>query len=135
MKLDKKKALAAATLQVGKGRIIFNNSRLEEVKGAITKQDIRDLFSSGAISVRDIIGSKKTLKSGRRRAGSIKKKIKSGKRGYMILTRKLRSYVAELLDQEKITKEQYIKIRQQIKAHSYKSKAHFKEHLAHLGEK
>jgi|SRR3989344_1224013 len=132
MKLDKKKALAASTLGVGKGRIIFNNQRIDEIKDAITKQDIRDLHAAGAILIRNIIGTRKVETSGRRRTGSIKKKVKNSKRKYIIITRKLRSYIKELLSHEKITKEQYIKFRQQIKAHSYKSKAHFKEHLTHI---
>ena len=135
MKLNKKKNLAASTLGVGKGRIIFNNQRLDEIKDAITKQDIRDLYSSGAIAIREIAGKKKVEhRKNRRRAGSIKKTVKPGKRAYMALTRKLRAYIKELLGHEKITKEQYIKIRQQIKAHAYKSKANFKEHLAHIEE-
>src|SRR3990167_6861646 len=58
MKLDKKKNLAAKTLGVGRDRVIFNINRLDEIKEAITKQDIRDLFSNGAIAVRDIKGRK-----------------------------------------------------------------------------
>ena len=136
MKLDKKKALAASTLGVGKGRIIFNQLRLDEIKDAITKQDIRDLNASGAILIRQAVGKRKVVgRKNRRRSGSIKKKVKPGKRAYIFLTRKLRSYVKELLSHEKITKEQYLKFRQQIKAHIYKSKAHLKEHLAHIGEK
>lgn len=132
MKLDKKKALAVSTLGVGKGRIIFNQERLDEIQSAITKQDIRDLFASGAIAIRNIQGKRKVEGRSRRRAGSIKKTIKPGKRRYMTLTRKLRAYVKELLDQEKITKDQYIKIRQQIRAHTFKSKANLKEHLGHM---
>ena len=43
MNLQKKKELAARTLTIGKDRIMFNTSRLDEIKEAITKQDIKDL--------------------------------------------------------------------------------------------
>ncbi|MEK6855586.1 MAG: 50S ribosomal protein L19e [Nanoarchaeota archaeon] len=133
MNLSKKKALAAETLGVGKGRIIFNTARLDEIKEALTKQDIRDLYVAGAISIREIIGSKKVVpKENRRRAGSIKKKVNKSKEVYMAITRKLRRYIKELLSHEKITKLQYLKLRQEIRAHSFKSKAHLKERLVNL---
>jgi len=132
MNLLKKKALASSVLGAGKGRIIFNTSRLNEIKDAMTKQDIRDLFASGAIFIKDIQGRKKIEKRSRRRTGSIKKKVRESKRVYMTITRKLRRYIKELIDQEKITKEQYLTFRKEIKAHSFRSKAHLKEKLPHI---
>ena len=74
MNLEKKKMLAARTLGVGKARIIFNVARINEIKEAITKQDIRDLAADKAILIREIKGTKKKVKrKTRRRAGSIKK--------------------------------------------------------------
>ncbi len=40
MNLSKKKLLAVKTLRVGKERITFSPSRLDEIKEAITKQYI-----------------------------------------------------------------------------------------------
>ena len=40
MNLGKKKQLAARTLGVGKSRVHFVNENLNEIKEAITKQDI-----------------------------------------------------------------------------------------------
>lgn len=130
MKLDKKKVLASKVLGVGKGRVIFNKERLEEIKEAITKQDIRDLIADGAINVREITG-KRTIekRKTRRRMGSIRKKVNPGKRVYMHRTRKLRIYLSELRKQNKITTEQYHKLRKQIKASLYRNKAHMKEHI------
>lgn len=131
MKLEKKKALASAALGVGKGRIAFNTARLNEIKEAITKQDIRDLFADGAIFVKEVTGRKTIVKrKTRRRAGSIRKKVKNTKREYMNITRKLRRYIRELLMQEKITKDNYLKLRREIRARVYKSKAHLKERLS-----
>ncbi len=133
MNLAKKKALAVATLGVGKARIVFNTQRLDELKEAITKQDIRDLVASGAISIREIIGKKKVeRRKTRRRAGSIKQRVKPGKRGYIILTRKLRNYLAEMRMQNKLAREHHLKLRKEIRAHTFKSKAHLKERMAHL---
>ena len=130
MKLDKKKVLAARTLGVGKARVIFNTSRLEEIKESITKQDIKELKLSGAITIKEIKGRKKIEKrKTRRRAGSIRKKVNKKKRDYMTLTRKLRFYISELKKQEKLSPERYREIRKEIRASTYRSKAHLKERL------
>ena len=135
MKLNKKKYLAAKVLSVGKGRVIFNKERLEEIKEAITKQDIRDLVAAGAISIREITGKRAVLKrKTRRRMGSIRKKVKQGKRIYIQRTRKLRSYIVELRKQGRITSDLYYTLRKQIKASMYRNKAHMKEHIASLKE-
>lgn len=128
MSLKKKKNLIAKTLGVGKERVVLNNERLSEIKELITRQDIRDLYASGAISIKPITGrSKKQKRKTRRRFGSIKKKIKNKKTHYIGLTRKLRAYIEELRKQEKITEEQYKTIRKQIKASVFRSKSHLKE--------
>jgi large subunit ribosomal protein L19e len=130
MKLDTKKALAVATFGVGKGRIIFNTQRLGDIAEALTKQDMRDLLADGAISLKDINGRRTIVREQRRRrAGSLKKRIKPGKRQYVTITRKLRAYVRELLEHEKISVEQYEFLRKEIRAHRFKSKAHLKERM------
>ncbi len=55
MNLRKKKALAARTFGVGLSRIEFLEPRLDEIKEAITKQDIRDLYKDGAIRIKNIL--------------------------------------------------------------------------------
>ena len=130
MNLGKKKILALKTLNVGKGRIAFNSERLSEIKEAITRQDILDLYNNHAITIKPSHGRKsKAKRKTRRRFGSIKKKIKNSKQHYVILTRKLRSYIQELRKQESITEEQYQKLRKQIKASVFRSKSHLKEIL------
>ena len=128
MNLEKKKNMAARALGVGKARIAFNQTRLAEIKEAITKQDIRDLQVAGAIFVKEVLGRKKVVKrKSRRRRGSIRQQPQQNKRKYMILTRKLRAYIGELRSHEKITEAQYQTIRKQIKASIFKSKNHLKE--------
>ena len=123
MNLGKKRMLAAKTLDVGKERIIFVKARLDEIKEAITKQDIRDLQSDGAIIIRAIHGKKKiTGKKKRRSAGNIRKKVNKRKKEYMALTRKLRAYVAELKKQGKISNEKFKDIRKKIRSKNFKSK-------------
>lgn len=80
MNLRSKKNLAAKTFDVGKKRISIINSRKEEIKEAITKQDIRDLFESGAIIIKDKKGRKKrTKRKSKRGVGKVKKKVNKRK--------------------------------------------------------
>ena len=128
--LNKKKELAARTFGVGVNKIFFDTRRLNDVKEAITKQDMRDLLSDGAISIKENIGRKMKEKSKTRRGvGKIKIKKKKGKREYVILVRKLRIYVGELRLQGKIPKEQFYELRKKIKARAFKDKSHLKETL------
>ena len=133
MKLDKKRALAARTFGVGKERILFNVNRLEEIKEAITKQDIRDLRKDGAIKIKEIKGKRVLVRRRtRRRVGSMRKKVNKGKEEYMIITRKLRKYVAYLRLTQKINDEVYLRLRKEIRARMFKSKAQIKEHIEQI---
>jgi len=128
MNLKKKKKLAARTFGVGAGRIIFRNERIDEIKEAITKQDMKDLMSSNAIMIREIIGQRKAVKRNRKRSfGKVKKKVRMRKRVYMNVTRKMRAFVKQLLLQGRITKEEYWEIRKKIKSRVFRSKSHMNE--------
>ncbi len=129
MQLNKKRNLAARTLNVGKNRILFNQNRLDEIKDAITKQDVRDLVSSGAISIREVHGRKKNRAGGRRRIGSIKIKVRNRKSNYIVLVRKLRSYIGEIKKHGTISKNEYAKLRKEIRAKIFRSKSHMKERV------
>ena len=132
MNLSKKKALAVKTLGVGKSRIVFVKSRLDEIKEAITKQDIRDLKKEGAIIVKDVKGRKKVINKKSRSPGNIRKKVNTRKKKYMILTRKLRKYVGDMKKQGKLSKEDVKSVRKKIRAKSFRSGAHFKEQIGGL---
>ncbi len=133
MNLSKKKALAIRTLKVGKARIAFISSRINEIKEAITKQDIRDLKNNGAIIIKDIKGRKKNVKRKRKRSyGNIKKKVKNRKQEYVIMTRKLRKYVSEMRKQEKVSRDEYYDIRKKIRNRIFKSRAHLKDYIGGL---
>ena len=130
MKLDTKKRLAARTLKVGLGRIEFNIDRLDEIKEAITKQDIKDLKESGAIKIKEVKGRRTIVKrKTRRRAGKVKVKVKKRKQEYVKLTRKLRDFIKKMKDQGKVDKETYKDVRKKIRSKVYKSKRNLREVL------
>ncbi|MEK6945748.1 MAG: 50S ribosomal protein L19e [Nanoarchaeota archaeon] len=130
MNLKKKKTLAAKTLGVGKERIVFLEPRLDEIKEAITKQDIRDLYKEGAIIIKTIKGriTKKKNKS-RRGYGKVKINVNKRKKNYVVLTRKFRGMVKDLLNKGIISKQDFVELRKKIKNKQFKSKSHFKEQL------
>ena len=90
--LNKRKMLAAKLFGVGLGKITFDNNRLEEIKEAITKQDLRDLYEAGAISIKETKGKAVNVKRTTKRGpGKIKMKVHDRKGDYVRLTRKLRA--------------------------------------------
>lgn len=134
MKLDKKKALAAKVLGVGKQRIIFVEPRLNEIKEAITKEDIRSLRADGAIMIREIKGRRgKPKKKTRRSPGNVKKVARNSKREYMLITRKLRKYIFELRDKNLLNRDTIIDLRKKIKNRYFKSKSQLKDYLKEQG--
>jgi large subunit ribosomal protein L19e len=128
--LNKRKELACRVFGVGKSKILFDITRLPEIKEAITKQDIRDLYASGAISIKETRGRKlKVKRTTKRGPGKIKWVIGNKKRKYIILVRKLRKYIAELRIQGKLNPVQYLDLRKKIRARAFKDKAHLKEQM------
>lgn len=128
--LAKKKALAARTLNVGKNRIYFNNANFAEIKEAITKQDIRDLYSEGAIKIKPVKGRRKIKKRKTKRGpGKIKRTINRRKQVYVKITRKLRNYLKGLKRIGAIENSLYLELRKKIRMREFKSKAHLKEYL------
>ena len=123
MKLDKKKGLASRALNVGRERIAFNPSRLSEIAEAITRQDFIDLLKNKAIVVKAKKGRRTLLPRKKRGAGKIRKKVNVRKRTYIILTRKLRTYLKEMRNQGKVTKENYLDFRKKIRTRAFKNKA------------
>ena len=129
MNLGKKKSLAARTFGVGESRIKFLEPRLDEIKEALTKQDIRDLHKDGAIVVLPIKGRKiLLLKKKNRSVGNVRKKVNKSKQKYVKLTRKLRRHLYEI--EEKLTKKEKETIRNKIRNKSFDSKSDFKAYLA-----
>ena len=133
MNLKNKKKLVGKTMSVGIDRVIIN--RPEEIKEAITRQDMRDLIQAGAVSIKEVKGRRKVEKRKRRRGkGNLRKTVNKRKENYMIMTRKLRKYVRILKKQGKITNEKYHEIRKKIRGKEFRSLAYMQEHLQGKGK-
>nr|HPJ87172.1 50S ribosomal protein L19e [Candidatus Pacearchaeota archaeon] len=130
MNLRSKKQLAANTFGVGKSRIMFVNERIEEIKEAITKQDMRNLLQDGAIIIKEVKGRSKNVgKKKKRKFSKRRKNVNTRKKDYVILTRKLRKLIADRKQKGEINKEEEKKLRNRIRNKMFKSKAHLKEYM------
>ena len=134
MNLKTKKELAARALKVGKERVLFIRGRLDEIKEAITKQDIRDLYKDGAVKIKEIKGRKSAGKKSNRSPGNVRKKVNKRKKNYVIMTRKLRNHIKSLKERGELSKEEFKDIRKKIKNKSFKSKTHLKDYVGGLRE-
>lgn len=124
MNLRTKKKLIARVLGVGKGRIIINSP--EDLKEAITRQDIRDLIASRAITLKEENGRRTIEKRKNRRGpGKVKKTVNRRKKEYMLITRKLRKVAKGLKSKIK----NYEEVRKKIKSRQFRSLAQFQEYL------
>lgn len=128
--LSKKKALATRTFNVGAGRIVFVNSRIDDIKEAITRKDLIDLKNDGAIIIKPISGRKTVVKKVKRRTvGNVRKRVNKSKQEYVKVTRKLRNYAREMRKQGRISPEELKEIRKKIRSRNFRSLANLKEHL------
>ncbi len=132
MNLGKKKELAKRTLGVGKERIAFAESRLEDIKEAITKQDIKDLYSQGAIVIKPKKGRRKVVRKKSRSVGNVRIRVNKRKREYIAMVRKQRKHIAELKKRGELAKEEHDDLRKKIRNKVFRSKAHLKEHIGGL---
>jgi len=126
--LKKKKKLIARTLNVGVERIRLDETMKDEIKEAITRQDIKDLYKEGIIKVKDVKGRRKKIISKRRKgAGSIK--IARKKDDYVTVTRKLRRYVKNLMKRGKIDREKASILNKRIKARMFHNINHLRQEI------
>lgn len=128
MNFRNKKKLIARTLNVGMDKIILNKP--EDIKEAITRQDIRDLVASNNIIIRENKGRKKVHRISKRKSkGNIKKSVGSRKEDYMHLVRKLRRYVKVMKKSGKITKERHRELRKKIRSKEFKSLSYLQDYI------
>ena len=130
MNLENKKELAKKVLGVGKNRIVFSSEGLNEIKEAITKQDIRTLYEEGIIMIKPVKGRRTVVKRKTRKGpGKVRKTVHHRKQIYVKTTRKLRAYVKQLKNSGKIERPVYKDLRNKIRIRYFKNQNHLKDYL------
>ena len=136
--LKSQRRMAADILKVGKGRVWIDPSAGTELKGAITKNDIRKFISLGMIKAKPLIGTstarakiiKSQKKKGRRsgigsRKGTLNSR-KPRKLRWMIKIRALRNELTKMRVSEKITRKEYSALYRQAGAGMFRDKGHLR---------
>ena len=86
-----------------------------------------------AMVIREVKGRRTRVKRNtRRKPGSIKQKPKKSKREYIIITRKLRRYLAAQRKKSLLTQENYHLLRKEVRVKNFKSLAQLKEKIARV---
>lgn len=133
--VSNQKRMAADLLDVGENRVWIDPNGLEDVEGAITKQDIRNLIESGVIRKRSETG----VSRGRAREsgggdgpGSRKGSagaVKSDKEGWKEKIRALRAELKEMRDAGDITSSEYRELYDMASGGFFRNKKHMKLYI------
>lgn len=141
MRLTLQRRIAAQILKVGKNRIIFDSPKLNEIKEAITKADIRALINSKSIKARLFKGQsrfrtrkiKKQKSKGRRKGVGSKEGKKTArnprKKVWMRKVRTQRKLLKLLKDKKIITSRIHRDLYSKVGGNFFRSRRHIKLYL------
>jgi large subunit ribosomal protein L19e len=145
MKLKIQRRLAAGLLKCSENRIVFDNTRLEDIKEAITKADIKSLIANKIISKKPLVGvsrvrareRKKQKRKGKRRGLGSRKGKKTArlpkKKAWIIKIRVQRGFIRLLRDKGVITIKGYHELYSKAKGGFFRSKRHIKMYMEERG--
>ena len=138
MKLKLQKRLAATILKCGQKKVKLDTERLEDIKEAITKADIRSLISEGVVKKKPVQNASrvrarkiKIQKSKGRRKGPGKRKGKKTARlpkktAWIGKMRTQRGFLKELKEKKIVTGLIYRQLYRKSKGGFFRSKRHIK---------
>ncbi|MDD5177739.1 MAG: 50S ribosomal protein L19e [Candidatus Nanoarchaeia archaeon] len=136
MKLGPQKRLAAILLKVGVNRVRFNQDRLDDIKEAITKEDLRALIREKAIfkdqtnsqsrgrARKDLIQKRKGRGKGPGRKKGKKGARTNKKEDWMNRIRSQRQIIRTLKDKKQISNKDYRDLYLKSKGGFFRSKRH-----------
>ena len=136
--LDVQRRLAAQILKCGEHRIRFDPGRLDEIKEAITKADIRSLINNGHISKKRLLNTsrfwarkrKEQKKHGRQKGFGSRKGKKTArtpsKRTWINKIRLQRNFIKHLRNHKMITSTDYRELYMKSKGGFFRSIRHLK---------
>lgn len=145
MKLKTQKRIASTVLKVGKKRVWFDKNRLEEIKEAITKLDIRGLIGDKAIqakpkkSISRIRARKRLIQKRKgRRSGPGSREGKHGgrlnkKTKWINTIRSQRTVLKEMKEKDMLTTKDYRILYAKAKGGFFRSKRHIRVYTKEHG--
>ncbi len=141
MKVDKVKRMAAELLGVGESRIWIDPTKLEEVSGVVSKEDVRRLIKDGIIKKLPEESNSRARwrvrheqrKKGRRRGPGKRKGVKTARQDpkevWMGRIRRMRRFLRYLRDHEIIDRRTYRRLYMLAKGGMFHSLSHLKLYL------
>ncbi len=141
MKLKTQKRIAAQLLKVGTGKIWFNPEKLNEIKEAITKSDIRSLIREKTIKAKKLpyqsrvgargtkLKKKKGLRSGHGSRKGKKTARLSRKRSWIVKIRSQRAFLRLLKERNLINNKIFVDMMAKAKGGFFRNKRHIKIYL------
>ncbi|MCK4669724.1 MAG: 50S ribosomal protein L19e [Nanoarchaeota archaeon] len=145
MRLTVQKRLASQLLKCSSDHVWIDPARLEEIKEAITKQDIRNMINNGLIVKKQIRGTSRVRakkrqtqkkKSRRRGQGSRKgsENARSSRKGEWIQRMRVqRAFLKELRDKDLIAVGDYRELVRKSKGGFFRNKRHIKLFISEKG--
>ena len=143
--LNVQRRLAAQVLKCGKNRVNFDTDRLNDIREAITKIDIRSLINSGAIKKKRLVNTsrfwsrkiKKQKSSNRRKGFGSRKGKKTArlkpKRTWINKIRLQRNFIKSLRDKNIITSVAYHELYMKSKGGFFRSLRHLQLYTKERG--
>ncbi|MBD3212482.1 MAG: 50S ribosomal protein L19e [Candidatus Lokiarchaeota archaeon] len=141
MNLDAQKRMAAEILGCGENRVYLDPYLIDEIKMAITREDIRNLINEGVIKKKyekGISNYRKKVRQERKKKGRArglgKRKGKKGartpkKQAWIKKIRPIRRELKKLRDRKLITKSTYRKLYKNAKGGMFDSVAHLNRYI------
>ncbi len=147
MKLDMKKRMAARVLKTSPKKVVFDETKLDEIKEAITLQDMRSLAKSSTVRKRDAneqshgrTRARHDQKAKGRRRGLGKRKgtanaRKPGKDAWMDKIRSQREFIRELREKGVVSTKTFRSLYLKCKGGFFRSRRHINLFLTEKGLK
>ncbi|MDY6774312.1 MAG: 50S ribosomal protein L19e [Candidatus Nanohaloarchaea archaeon] len=136
--LSNQKRMAADVLDVGEDRVWIDPDRTEDVEGALTKQDVRNLIESGVIKKKEKEGTSRKDAGGTQGPGSRKGRSgarKSDKDEWKDKIRALRGRLKELRDEGEISPSEYRELYDMASGGFFRNRKHMELYIdKNLGE-
>lgn len=145
MNLKNQKRIAADLLKTGTNRVWFDKDRLDKIKEAITKADIRALINDKAIQAKPVKGvsrgrARKNIlqkRKGRKQGPGSRKGKKTSrlprKRKWILLIRAQREFISSLKEKGMINNETYRDVYLKAKGGFFRSRRHIHLYLTDRG--
>lgn len=144
--LKNQRRMAAEVMNVGKNRVHIDPEETERVEEAITRQDVRNLIESGAITKKKVKGTsrgrarknRKQKSKGRQKGHGSRKGKKTARKGskqtWMEQIRAIRKRLKELKEEGEVTNDEYWDLYDMAKGGFFRDTKHLENHVSNKME-